>query len=65
MIFRRDNSSFFPPLFYDLIIPGVIRQPFTYVSDINVKPVGVIRMLSIDNPLSFLDSNTKLSVAVP
>lgn len=65
MIFRRDNSSFFPPLFYDLIIPGVIRQPFTYVSDINVKPVGVIRMLSINNPLSFLDSNTTLSVAVP
>lgn len=31
MIFRKDNTSFYPPLFYDLTIPGVIRQPFTYV----------------------------------
>ena len=25
MVFRKDNSSYYPPLFYDLIIPGTIR----------------------------------------
>lgn len=63
MIFRRDNASFFPPLFYDMVIPGVIRQPFCYVSDINVKPLGIVRMLEIENPLSFIKG--KYSVAVP
>mgnify|MGYP003298549632 CR=1 FL=1 len=36
MIFRKDNTSFYPPLFYDLTITGVIRQPFTYVESLNV-----------------------------
>jgi hypothetical protein len=36
MIFRKDNTSFYPPLFYDLTIPGVIRQPFTYVESVKV-----------------------------
>lgn len=63
MIYRKDNASFYPPLFYDLIIPGVIRQPFCYVSDFSVKPLGLVQMMSIEKPLSFIDST--LSVAIP
>ena len=25
MIFRKDNAEYYPPLFYDLYIPGVVR----------------------------------------
>jgi hypothetical protein len=64
MVFRRDNASFFPPLFYDLVIPGVIRQPFCYVKDVSIKPLGVTRMLGMKNLFSFLDNNS-ISVAVP
>lgn len=64
MVFRRDNASFFPPLFYDLIIPGVIRQPYCYVKQVSVKPIGLTRMLGMDNLFSFLPSG-QISVAVP
>jgi hypothetical protein len=52
MVFRRDNASFFPPLIYDLIIPGVIRQPFCYIKEMTVKPLGVVRMMQYSNMLS-------------
>lgn len=52
MVFRRDNASFFPPLIYDLIIPGVIRQPFCYIKEMSVKPLGVVRMMQYSNMLS-------------
>jgi hypothetical protein len=48
MLFRKDNASYYPPLFYDLIIPGTIRQPFCYVSRVDVRPVGMVRMLGYD-----------------
>ena len=64
MIFRKDNTSFFPPLFYDLTIPGVIRQPFTYVESVNVQPQGMVRMLSCTELFSFM-GNKKMSVPVP
>jgi hypothetical protein len=54
MVFRRDNASFFPPLLYDLIIPGVVRQPFCYIKEMSVKPVGLVRMMNYKNMLSFL-----------
>lgn len=64
MIFRKDNTSFFPPLFYDLTIPGVIRQPFTYVESVNVQPQGMVRMLSCEGLFSFMEDK-KMSVPVP
>lgn len=67
MIFRKDNAAFYPPLFYDLIIPGVIRQPFCYVSNVNVVPFGMVRMKSYDKGFGFASDirNKKFSVAVP
>ena len=67
MIFRKDNAAFYPPLFYDLIIPGVIRQPFCYVSSVNVVPFGIVRMKSYDKGFGFASDikNKKFSVAVP
>ena len=64
MIYRRDNASFYPPLFYDLIIPGVIRQPFCFVNGFSVKPLGMVRMMHIDNPLKSLTSSEKSAIAV-
>lgn len=54
MIFRKDNAAFYPPLFYDLIIPGVIRQPFCYVSSVQVSPRGMIKQKQLPN--NFLSS---------
>lgn len=65
MIFRKDNASYYPPLFYDLIIPGTIRQPYTYVESVNVQPLGVVRMLNGGGILSFLDNDVELSIPVP
>lgn len=57
MLFRKDNASYYPPLFYDLIIPGTVRQPFCYVSRVDVRPVGMVRMLGYDQPLIDLGYN--------
>lgn len=65
MVFRKDNASYHPPLFYDLIIPGVIRQPFCYIKQVNVKPVGLTRMLLVQNLFSFAPFGTLISVPVP
>ena len=67
MIFRKDNAAFYPPLFYDLVIPGVIRQPFCYVSSVNVVPFGMVRMKSYDKGFGFASDirDKKFSVAVP
>ena len=67
MVFRKDNSSYYPPLFYDLIIPGTIRQPYTYVESVNVQPLGVVRMLNGEGllPSTFTDQTNKLSIPVP
>lgn len=68
MIFRRDNASFYPPLFYDLVIPGVIRQPFCYVSNVQVRPLGMVRQMSTTDwtVLNFVGDNSKsTSITVP
>lgn len=69
LIFRKDNASYYPPLFYDLIIPGVIRQPFCYVGKFEVRPVGNVRTLGYDKQLIHgfnLDSSSNnFSVNVP
>ena len=64
MIFRKDNTSFFPPLFYDLTIPGVIRQPFTYVESVKVQPQGIVRMLGCKKLFNFM-ADKAFSVPVP
>lgn len=71
MIFRKDNAAFYPPLFYDLVIPGVIRQPFCYVSSIQVTPRGMIKQKEL--PTDILSSlayksnkpQIKQSISVP
>ena len=63
MIFRKDNTSFYPPLFYDLVIPGTIRQPYTYVESVNVQPLGIVRMLKIED--GFLTFLNKQSYSIP
>lgn len=71
MIFRKDNSSYYPPLIYDIIIPGTIRQPFCYVQQVNVQPHGVIRSLPWDSKIFGAltgdsgDYNSKMTVFVP
>lgn len=66
MIYRRNNNSFYPPLFYDLIIPGVIRQPFTYVSSVSIVPMGNVKMKSFDYGFLINDAKNKsYSVCVP
>lgn len=64
MIFRKDNTSFYPPLFYDLTIPGVIRQPFTYVESVKVQPHGIVRMLDCKKLFNFM-ADKSFSVPVP
>ena len=64
MIFRKDNTSFYPPLFYDLTIPGVIHQPFTYVESVKVQPHGIVRMLECKKLFNFMSDNL-FSVPVP
>lgn len=71
MIFRKDNSSYYPPLIYDIIIPGTIRQPFCYVQNVNVQPHGVIRSLPWDAKMfgaltgDKSSYDTKMTVFVP
>lgn len=66
MVFRMDNASYYPPLFYDLVIPGVIRQPFCYVSSVQVQPLGMVRQMNPkENILSFSEKNLATSLTIP
>lgn len=65
MIYRKDNAEYYPPLFYDLYIPGVIRQPFCYVSSVDVQPFGMTRMKEISGLFKNFDSNSTVKVPVP
>lgn len=65
MIYRKDNAEYYPPLFYDLCIPGVIRQPFCYVSSVDVQPFGMTRMKEISGLFKNFDSNSPVEVPVP
>lgn len=72
MVFRKDNASFYPPLFYDLVIPGVVRHPFCYVGHVEARPVGAVRTLGYDelttifkDNTSIMGQNNNLSVNVP
>lgn len=67
LLFRKNNVSFFPPAFYDLIIPGIVRQPFTYISSFTAKPVGMIRNMKVQNIFSrkLLDGNESYVAPIP
>ena len=66
MIFRKDNASYYPPLFYDLVIPGVVRQPFCYVSSVEAQPFGMTRLKQCPKIFNFEDSNdSQIIVSVP
>lgn len=63
MIFRKNNAEYYPPLFYDLYIPGVIRQPFCYVQNVEVQPFGMTRMKSYEK--NFIGRQLNVKVPVP
>lgn len=68
--FKLDYTTYLPPLLYDVIIPGVKRLPFCYVSSFNTTPYGLIRNMKINNFLGAIggadkSSNTIVSVPIP
>ena len=69
MLFRKDNVQYYPPLIYDVTIPGWGRMPYSYVKQFTVKPIGQIRPLAMDNFVSMKggigDGVSKITVNVP
>ena len=70
MLFRKNNVQYYPPLFYDVSIPGFGRMPLSYVKAFTVKPVGMTRIKNINLyglGLHFMKNNTvhETSVIVP
>lgn len=66
--FKLDYTTYLPPLLYDLIIPGVKRLPFCYVSSFGAVPQGLIRNMKINNFLSAIagnDTNANSVISVP
>lgn len=49
MLFRKDNVQYYPPLIYDVTIPGWGRMPLSFVKQFTVKPIGMIRPLAMEN----------------
>ena len=47
--FKHDLVSFYPPLFYDVIVPGVKRCPYCYVDSVDVTPFGLMRNMSVSS----------------
>lgn len=47
--FKHDLVSYYPPLFYDVIVPGVKRCPYCYVERIDVSPLGLMRNMSMSS----------------
>lgn len=67
---RVDQTSFLPPLLYDISIPGSKRLPVCSVSNIKIIPKGTIRLLSCQNPFrglgkEFEQTSEIISVNVP
>lgn len=58
--FKQDMVSYYPPLFYDVIIPGIKRCPFCYVESINVNPLGLIRTLKLSGRELHFNDDTKI-----
>lgn len=65
MLYRKNNVQYYPPLFYDISIPGYGRMPLSFVKSFTVKPVGMTRILPYNIKDIFgTDTNTS-SVIVP
>lgn len=62
MLFRVTNVEYYPPLIYDVSIPGWGRMPLSYVKQFSVKPVGMVRTLQMK---SFMGENKNITVNVP
>ena len=45
--FKQDMVSYYPPLFYDVMVPGVKHCPYCYVENFDVSPLGVTRKLTL------------------
>lgn len=56
MLFRLNNVQYYPPLIYDVSIPGWGRLPLSYVSSFTVNPVGMTRVKSIN--MNFINKNS-------
>lgn len=55
MLFRLNNVQYYPPLIYDVSIPGWGRLPLSYVSSFTVNPVGMTRVKSIN--MNFINND--------
>ena len=58
--FKQDVVSYYPPLFYDIYIPGVKRCPFCYVETVNVTPLGLMRTLKLPGEQLHFDESAKI-----
>jgi hypothetical protein len=65
MLFRKNNVQYYPPLFYDVSIPGFGRMPLSYVKSFTVKPVGMTRVKNIELKLDVTKKTKESSVIVP
>lgn len=66
MLFRLNNVQYYPPLIYDVSIPGWGRMPLSYVSSFTVRPVGMTRVKSINvNFINPTGETKESSVIVP
>lgn len=65
LLFRRTNVQYYPPLLYDVTIPGVGRMPLCYVSRFGVKPHGVVKMKNVSIPLMQEMGLTSTVTAIP
>ena len=64
--FKYDVVAYYPPLFYDVHVPGVKRCPFCYVDNFDVSPLGLTRNLKITGKdFGIGDEKTQYSVNVP
>lgn len=65
MLYRKNNVQYYPPLFYDISIPGYGRMPLSFVKSFTVKPVGMTRILPYNIKDIFGNGNDMTNVIVP
>ena len=64
MLYRKSNVQYYPPMMYDVSVPGVGRMPLCYVSKFSVKPYGMTRMKKVSIPIVSI-SNDYTVTAIP
>jgi hypothetical protein len=65
MLYRKNNVQYYPPLFYDISIPGYGRMPLSFVKSFTVKPVGMTRILPYNIKDIFGNAEDTTNVIVP